>query len=200
MDFIDRDGRVQRVASAAIAHPGVVAPAVAVEVADHGCRAGPFRLERKGVRVGLQHAPAGGENLVLVARVVLHPWQKDLPDAVAWMQPHHVHATVPGVEVADDADTVRVGGPHHEHDAVDAVERAPMRAEPLVRIVVAALREQVQIVVGEGRRKPVRILDDRRAIAIRHAQPVCDPPTTFREPSFWPSGARNNRAKAAHLV
>src|SRR3989338_6396643 len=145
VDLVDRDRAPGGVTPSASGHPGAVAPRVAVERDDD--RRGARRLELEGERVGvgLEGAgrAAGPDDLVLVARALADAGHEELPDAVAGVQPHRVPATVPAVEVADDAHAPGVRRPAGEHRALDAVELARVRPVLLVGPVVRALGEQV---------------------------------------------------------
>src|SRR2546423_10663598 len=82
-------------------------------------------------------------NLVLVERARAEVWDENLPDAGDAETTHLVKATVPVVEVADDAHAVGARSPHCERDAADASEVAQVRAEFFVETPVAALAEEV---------------------------------------------------------
>ncbi len=71
-------------------------------------------------------------------------------------------AAVPEIEVADDADPPGIGSEHRESDARHAVDHHRMRAELLVETRVRALGEQVEIEIGQHRRKSIGVfqLDD----------------------------------------
>src|SRR5256714_13540819 len=90
-------------------------------------------------------------NLVLVERARAEVWDENLPDAGDAETTHLVKATVPVVEVADDAHAVRARGPHGERDAADASEVAQVRAEFFVETPVAALAEEGFVERGERR-------------------------------------------------
>ena len=51
-----------------------------------------------------------------------------------------------------------VGGPNGEVDPLDVVDRANLRAQPVVALPVPPLVQQVQVVVGQQVRKGVRIV------------------------------------------
>ena len=70
-------------------------------------------------------------------------------------------ATVPPVEVADDAHAPRVGRPHGEvHARPHAVRHRP-RAEPIEGAHVRAFGKQVLIEVGQHRTVAIRIVESR---------------------------------------
>ena len=77
-----------------------------------------------------------------------------------------VHAAVPAVEVADDADAIGVGRPHREVHAGRAADRDAVRAELVERAMVRAFAEQVQIEIGEHAAVAIRIVDLDDVIAV----------------------------------
>ena len=118
------------------------------------------------VRVGLQRQLAvGGEDLVLVARARLDAGQEQLPDPGRAQRAHRVQAPVPGVEVADDADRASGRRPHRKRGAHHGLvgPLAHVRAEAVVHLLVAALRDQVQVELAERRQERVRVVDRERA-------------------------------------
>ena len=66
-------------------------------------------------------------------------------------------ATVPGIEIADDADALCVGRPDGELHATNAFNFADVRAERIVELVMRAFADQVQLEFGEHGRKGVRV-------------------------------------------
>ena len=66
-------------------------------------------------------------------------------------------AAVPMVEIADDADALRIRRPDGEAGAGHAVNHAQLRAELLVNFPFVALAEQKQIRFAERRQKGKRI-------------------------------------------
>ena len=83
-----------------------------------------------------------------------------------------MRAAVPAIEVADDADALRVGRPDGEVHAGDAADRQAMGAELLPRAVVRPLAEQVQIEVGEDLAELIGIDDVAGDGAFAHAEAV----------------------------
>ena len=96
---------------------------------------------------------------------------EDFPKAVA-AHPHGVAPPVPGIEVADHADASCIGGEHHEGDAGDAVEHQRMRAELVIEAHMRALAEQIEIEIGQHRRKSVGILDLDHVLAVTRAHVI----------------------------
>src|SRR5579883_618424 len=98
---------------------------------------------------------------------------EDLPDA-AGAQPHGIAPPVPIVEIADDADALRIGRPDREGDAVRAVMLAAMSAQHIVAFVMGALAEKIDVEIAEHRRKGVDILELRRAELALGAEPIAE--------------------------
>src|SRR5215510_227601 len=85
-------------------------------------------------------------------------WQEDFPEAVA-AHAHGVAAAIPKIEIADHADAPGVRGKHREGHAEHAVERHRVRTELVVKREVVALAQQVEIEIGQNRRKAISILE-----------------------------------------
>ena len=169
MDLVDADRAGVRVGVPAVVHPCLVVPFV-VRFDDDG--AGRRRnLVGAFHRVGL-HLPlvVRVEQLVLVDLARLDAGDEDLPDARGTELAHGVAAAVPGVEVADHADRVRVGRPDGERGAHDLVAgstvgaahrvvvAANARAQGLPQAFVAAFPEQVGVHVADGGQVTVRVV------------------------------------------
>ncbi len=82
-----------------------------------------------------------------------------------------MRAAVPLIEIADDADALRVGRPDAELHAGDAVDFADVRAELVERAVMRAFGEKMQIEIAEEGREVVGV----KPFAIRHALLAHDP-------------------------
>ncbi len=96
---------------------------------------------------------------------------EDFPIAVA-AHPHGVPPAVPEIEIADHADALRIRRQHHEGDAVDAFQRHRMRAELVVEPQLIAFAEQIQIEVGQHRRKPIGVFQLDLVVAEARPQPI----------------------------
>src|SRR5690606_5233465 len=144
-------GGVRRVLAFALAHPLVVAPGVG-EVPDDG--GGARRLlvaEPDGVRLLGAVAVVPGLDMVLVEVALADAGDEALPDPGAAARPERVRRAVPAVELAHDGDLFGVGRPDGEIGAGDAVDRELVRPEAAVEVEVAALVEEVDVVLGQQR-------------------------------------------------
>ena len=158
MDLVDRDRRTQGVQArrrrARARQFGFVED-------DRG-GLGPH-LGGKGERIGFQRQMLAVRlddlELVVIADAGLRNEQLPIADAA---HAHRMPPPVPEIEIADDADALGVRRQHHEGHAVDAVQRHRMRAELVVDPLMGAFAEQMEIEVGQDRRKAVGVvqLDD----------------------------------------
>src|SRR5579872_6881102 len=137
----------------------MIAPLVAIQIENDGSG---FWSDLRGeaVRIGLLLliAMKTRPHEILVVRAVADAGNENFPDA-AGAQPHRMAAAVPVVEVADDADHFGVRRPHREANAGDSVARSKMRAEGPVALEVRTFAVQVQIEIGQQRRKAVRVVN-----------------------------------------
>src|SRR5688500_4773315 len=82
-------------------------------------------------------------------------------------------ALVPAVEVADHADSFRVGRPHGEVDPRDAFVLDAVRAEHLISVKQVALAPKMPVEISGERPEAVRIVVlDNRIVVMRLAEPV----------------------------
>ena len=173
MHFVNRHRPLEpRSGIGAAIHPAGVLPLVRRAADDRRRERRHFELEAK--RIGLdQDLAAAHAQLELVAVSEASDGNENLPHAADAEPAHRVHAPVPVVEVADDADAGGVGGPDGEVDAFGRAERRRMRAELVVDPGMVAFAEQIEIVVGDDASEAVRIVDLGDVAAwIRHAQPI----------------------------
>ena len=113
-----------------------------------------------GERVGLQENGAvGGLDLVFVEVARADAGDEQLPDAARRHPLHRMPAAVPGVESADDADTLRIRCPYGELDARHTAARGRPCAELFEQPEMLAAHEQPLVLVGET--------DAAKAIRIR---------------------------------
>ena len=139
-------------------HPFAVAPLIAVEIVNQRRRFLAPLIE-KSERIALQQKRAGVRaDLEFVVRAFRHARQEKFPDAAAEQPAHRIDAAIPAIEIADNADALRVRRPDREIDPVDAADRPKLRAEFLVNLQVIALGEEVQIHLAHDRPIGVRIV------------------------------------------
>ena len=168
MDLVDRHRRAQRVDAgrrrARMRQLGLV---------EHDRGGARAHLGGERHRIGLQRQMLALraddiEFVVIAGRGVR---DEQLPIAVA-AHAHRMPPRIPEIEIADHADAPRIRRQHHEGDAVDAVQRHRMRAELVVEPLMGAFAEQIEIEVGQNRRKAVGIVELDHVVAEAGAQLV----------------------------
>ena len=83
-----------------------------------------------------------------------------------------MRAAVPSIEIADDADALRIRRPDGKVHALHAAHRHAMGAKPLPGAIVSALGEQMEVEVGQNRTEPVRITDVTGPAVFPNAQSI----------------------------
>jgi hypothetical protein len=183
--FVDVDRRAAPVGLRAALQPGLVAPAVAIEVGHDGRRL-RTQLHTKSEGIGFQQQIVSvSADLVLVGGALADAGHEQLPHARAATRLHGVLAAIPQIEVADHADAFRIRRPHREVHAVNALAHTQLRAELVIDAVVAAFAEQVQVEVRELVREEIGVvLGDFMAAAEAHAQAIWHQWTAVRDAAF----------------
>src|SRR5690348_1772572 len=100
----------------------------------------PFSPLRLRVRLERQELAVGAKYLVLVEMTRAQPRDEQFPEAADISHRHP--PAVPSVEVANDADPVRVRRPYGEGDAFDTFMHQRMRSKLAIARQVVALGEQ----------------------------------------------------------
>jgi hypothetical protein len=83
-----------------------------------------------------------------------------------------MRASIPAVEIPDDADALRVGRPDREVDPGDPVNGCAVRPELFPGAVMRPFVEQVQVEVGEDLTELIGIEDLAGGVALVNAQAV----------------------------
>ncbi len=81
-------------------------------------------------------------------------------------------SAVPEVEIADDADSLRIRREDGEGNAFDTVLNHQVGAKLLVEVHMRALAEQIEIEVTEHRQEAIRIFELDDVIAKARAQAI----------------------------
>jgi hypothetical protein len=87
--------------------------------------------------------------------------------------PHGVAASIPAIEIADDADRARIRRPDRECHAPGLRNALHMGAESMPSLQVVAFGEKMDVEVAENRRKRIGIVEIVRLVAPIHSQAVC---------------------------
>src|SRR5947199_8216870 len=93
---------------------------------------------------------------IVVARPGVRDEQFPVADAA---HAHRVAPRVPEIEIADHADPPRVRREHDESDTVNAIERHRERTELVVKTLVGALTQEIEIEIAQGWGKAVGIIE-----------------------------------------
>jgi hypothetical protein len=159
VDFVDRDGLLQKISRAPAGHPLAVPPGVSVDVANDRARPGRVFVP-EGVRVGLEEQipRLPGADLVLVDLPLAKPGDKNLPDAALPSVAHRVPAAVPVVKIPHHGHPPGVGGPHGKGDPCHPPHLREVAPELAVQLEMGPLPEQVDVEVREDAVEPVRVL------------------------------------------
>ena len=156
MHLVGGDGHAARVLAGARLHPFRVGPGEVVG-ADHHRGGRRAKLGAEAVRVGLQGlvVPVRPADAVFVGRAFAEAREEDLPQPAVDALAHLMPAAIPGVEVADHGNRLRVRGPESEMHAVEALVAQQVRAQPLVQPPMRALDQQVVVhrARARGRRR-----------------------------------------------
>src|SRR5271165_469069 len=149
MHFVNRLRRAQRVALGTLLHPIVVVPLI-IEIPDY--RRGARRLlvqqaERIGLVDSISMLP--GFDVEFVECTAFGAGNKTLPDPGRAPWAEAMRLGIPAVEAADHRHRSRIRRPHAEDGAGLALVRGEVRAHLVVNAVIAALVEEVEILVGE---------------------------------------------------
>ena len=159
MHLIDRDRCVQRVAARGRRR----GPRDCLRINDDRCGLGPD-LRGKRNRIGLerQQVAVRAQDLEFVLVSCAGCRHENFPEAVA-AHAHGMAPAVPDIEIADDAHAPRVRREYGEGDARHAIERDRMRAELVIEPEMGALAQQIEIEIGQNRRKAIGVVqfDDR---------------------------------------
>src|SRR5579862_630442 len=149
MNFVNRLRRTQGIAPGALRHPILIGPLI-VKIPNH--RRGTRRLftpdaDRVSFIDAVSVAP--GLDVKFVERASGYARNKTLPNAGVSARLKRIRLELPVIEVADDGHLAGIRSPHTENCPSFALARDEMRTHGLVKTIVAAFVEQVEILIGE---------------------------------------------------
>ncbi len=117
-----------------------------------------------------------------------------------------MHAAVPSIEIADDADPLRIRRPHRKVHTGDVADRRHVRAKLLPRAVMRALSKEVQIVVRQHLAVLIRVDHIAYGAAFVYAEAVGEIGDSagernarFEEPCRMTSRHRRHRVRRDEL-
>jgi hypothetical protein len=123
-------------------------------------------------------------NFVFVVRAGAHSGQKDFPDPAFPAQAHRVATAVPGIEIADDADPLRVRCPDRENRSGHAIDLAQVRTEAFEGPQVRAFGEQPDVHFTEYGRETIRVIGFLNTVFPVDPQAVGETVAAARHQSF----------------
>jgi hypothetical protein len=157
VELVDRNRQPRGILRRALLHESLIAPRILRASDACGARWRKLHFASKGVGLGAKGAFFGA-NLVLVEG----PWSdsrnEQLPDPRAPERAHRQEPTVPAIEVADDADALRVRRPDGERRARRAVDGAHLRAERLPEPSVRPLTDEVHVELAQRRQEAIGVV------------------------------------------
>jgi hypothetical protein len=157
VDFVDADGRLERIPRGPLLHPFLVGPLEPLIVPDNAGVLGRD-LEEKAVGIGPQRdVSVRVLDFEFVMRARAHAGDENLPDPGQAQQPHRVKPPVPLVEIAHHAHPPGVGGPKGERRAGHAVHGLQLRAQLGIDPLLVALIKQIEVGFAQRREKGVRV-------------------------------------------
>src|SRR5215469_3946848 len=149
MNFVNRHGRVQPITLGTVCKPCSVFPLMLIDVDYDGSIVGTFfGGEAIWIRFKSPEAEPGAD-FKFIDRSFAKPRNKNFPDPGFAAQAHRVDASVPQIEIADDAHTLRIRGPHTKVHPTHVGNFANVRTKLFVLLIVSAFTGKIEIVVSE---------------------------------------------------
>src|ERR1700736_3775106 len=137
--------------------PFVIAPFETVEVKHQGSGLDSM-LPVETERITFQYQLAKGiSHLKLVMGPFSHAWDEDFPNSGFDPFSHRMTSAIPAVEIAYDADTLRIGTPDGKGCAWMSVDLGQVSAEFLVDVIVVALLKKVHVKFTKNRTIGIRV-------------------------------------------
>ena len=129
------------------------------------------QLGAKRIRIGFErkHVSRRADDFKFIDGAFGKLGKKNLPNARRTASAHGMDAAVPAIEVTNNADALGARGPNGKVNAANAFEGEEMRAEFLVRVVMASLAHEIQIKLCENTRESVGVVDFERFAVVRAA-------------------------------
>src|ERR1041384_2205645 len=148
MDFVDRHWCMHGLLVNAAGHPCAVGPVV-VQIPNDRCRT-RWMLVHDSNWIGfISNVSVLRNNMELVKRSFVEAGQKSFPDARTSPRSELVRPSVPAIEISNDRNFARIGSAHAKACALLPIDSHDMCAELFVNAVMAALVEEVEVVIAE---------------------------------------------------
>ena len=123
-------------------------------------------------------------DFVLVVRAPSGARNEDFPDAALDALAHRVTATVPIVEIADDADPARVRSPNGKSGARDPVDATRVGAEDFPKTLMRALGNEIRVDVAEQGPEAVSVFELAHSVAFVDGENVIEGRAPARDAQF----------------
>src|SRR5205814_8389810 len=167
MNLVNGNWRFEPICLLALLEPGGVVPLMGFEIGDDGAGVGAkLRMEAVGIGFEWEKISVRADELVFVDGAFGDFGKEKFPDAGRAPRAHGMDTAVPVIHITNDADATSGRRPDGEMRAGDTGDSAKMRAEFLVSVKVAAFADEMEIEIGEERRKGVGIENFKRFVRV----------------------------------
>src|SRR5690242_21739244 len=159
MNLVNVLWRVQPIEIRAIRHPNLIIPG-RIRCARGARRIPGAQFVALRVRIGFKKdfSAIPAQYLVFVKRSFRNAGNEQFPDPAGFVHSHRMHSPIPSVETTRYADTGGVGRPDGETNAGYAINFYRVGTEGAIGLPHAPLMEQIQVVLGNARRKGIRVV------------------------------------------
>ena len=130
-----------------------------------------FRREGQRIRLQRQMLALRADDIEFIAVAGRGMGNEQLPIAEA-AHAHRMSPCIPEIEIADDADPLRIGREHDEGHPLDAIQHQRMRAELVVKPLMGSFAQKIQVEFRQHGRKAVGIVEIDDGLAEAGAQLV----------------------------
>ena len=199
MNLIDRHRLAPRITAPAPIEEIRVGPDEAPGMGnDRRCQRPQFA--RKADRIGFQRQKTAviRDDFIFVDGAFLYSGRENLPKAGIDALAHLVSAPIPGIEVANDRDSLRARRPNREMHPIDPFELHGMRPEPFIELAMSAFNEEVIIGGAKHRREGVGIDEFPLSARVRRPQPIGKPAHPLLDKTFEKAASRSRHQAPRH--
>ena len=161
MNLIDAHRRLLPVRLLPVLHPRRILPFIRTQITDYGSISRTL-LRLVAIRIRFQNGKRAVDfQLILIQLSRLKLRNKQLEYSRIPKPSHTVAPPVPKVEVADNADSVRIRRPYREQHSLHSSDLHRMRSKLLIDGIMLSFMESDLILFGNNRTKRVRIVKFR---------------------------------------
>ena len=167
MNFVNGDWRFKPICLPTVLEPSGIVPLMRFEIGDDGAGVGAqLRVEAVGIGFEREKISVWADELVFIDGAFGDFGKEKFPDARRAARTHGVDTAVPVIHITNDADATSGWRPDGEVRAGDTGDGAKVCAEFLVSVKVAALADEMEIEIGEEKRKGVGIENFKRFVRV----------------------------------